>query len=57
VRTIGAQITERRPQDANVQAVLGEKPVDSKITAVPLAPLAEPSSPAANAPLDAVSPR
>ncbi|MGH6853549.1 MAG: alpha/beta hydrolase, partial [Methylocella sp.] len=34
VRTIGAQITEPRPQDANVQAVLGEKPVDSKIIAV-----------------------
>jgi len=57
VRTIGAQITEQRPQDANVQAVLGEKPVDSKIMAVPLAPLAEPSSPAANPPLGAVSPR
>ena len=28
VRTIAAQITEQRPQDANVQAVLGEKPVD-----------------------------
>ena len=27
VRTIGAQITEQRPQDANIQAVLGEKPV------------------------------
>jgi esterase/lipase superfamily enzyme len=38
VRTIGTQITEQRPQDANVQAVLGEKPVDSKIIAVPLAP-------------------
>jgi hypothetical protein len=57
VRTIGAQITERGPQDASVQAVLGEKPVDSKIIAVPLAPLAEPSSPAANPPLGAVSPR
>ena len=30
VRTIAAQITEQRPQDANVQAVLGEKPVDFK---------------------------
>jgi len=47
VRTIGSQITEQRPQDANVQAVLGERPVDSKITAVPLAPLAGPSSPVA----------
>jgi esterase/lipase superfamily enzyme len=57
VRTIGAQITEQRPQDANVQAVLGEKPVDSKIIAVPLAPLAEPSGPAANLPPGAASPR
>jgi esterase/lipase superfamily enzyme len=55
VRTIAAQITEQRPQDANVQAVLGEKPVDSKIMAVPLAPLAEPSSPAAKSPPSAVS--
>jgi esterase/lipase superfamily enzyme len=36
VRTIGAQITGKRPQDANVQAVLGERPVDSKILAFPL---------------------
>ena len=56
VRTIGAQITEQRPQDANVQAVLGVKPVDSKITAVPLAPLAEASTPANPSP-GAVSPR
>jgi esterase/lipase superfamily enzyme len=55
VRTIGAQITEQRPQDAHVQAVLGEKPVDSKIMAVPLAPLTEPSSPAVNPPPGAVS--
>ena len=47
VRTIGSQLTEQRPQDANVQAVLGERPVDSNITAVPLAPLA--GSPAATA--------
>jgi esterase/lipase superfamily enzyme len=57
VRTIAAQITEQRPQDANVQAVLGEKPVDSKIMAVPLAPLAEPSSLAAKSPPSAVSQR
>jgi esterase/lipase superfamily enzyme len=57
VRTIAAQITGQRPQDFNVQAVLGEKPVDSKTIAVPLAPLAEPSSPAANPPPGAVSPR
>ncbi len=55
MRAIGAQITEQRPQDANPQAVLGEKPVDSKIMAVPLAPLTE--SPAANPPPSAVSPR
>lgn len=39
VRTIGSQITEQRPQDANVQAVLGDRPVNSTITAVPLPPL------------------
>ena len=51
VRTIGSQITEQRPQDAKVQAVLGERPVDPKITMVPLAPpLAAPSSPAAATP-------
>lgn len=44
VRTIGAQITEPRAQDANVQAVLGEKPVDMRINATPLAPLTTPSS-------------
>jgi len=38
VRTIGFQITEQRPQDANVQAVLGDRPVDPKIMATPLAP-------------------
>jgi esterase/lipase superfamily enzyme len=38
VRTIGAQLTEQRAQDANVQAVLGSKPVDSSIIAAPLAP-------------------
>ncbi len=48
VRTIGAQITGQTPQEANIQAVLGEKPVDLRIIAVPLAPLAEPSSPATN---------
>lgn len=52
VRTIASQITVQRPQDANVQAVLGEKPVDSKIIAVPLAPIdgatATTGTPAAN---------
>ncbi|MCL2384812.1 MAG: alpha/beta fold hydrolase, partial [Alphaproteobacteria bacterium] len=38
VRTIGAQLTEPRPQDAHVQAVLGEKPVDSQIISTPLPP-------------------
>ena len=48
VRTIGSQLTEQRPQDANVQAVLGDRPVDLKITAIPLAPLVGlASSPAA----------
>jgi esterase/lipase superfamily enzyme len=47
VRTIGSQLTEQRPQDANVQAVLGERPVDPKIIASPLPPLAGPSSTAA----------
>lgn len=55
VRTIAAQIAGPRPRDANVQAVLGEKPVDSRILAVPLAPpSAPPSSPAANQPPGAV---
>jgi len=38
VRTIGSQLTEQRPQDANVQAVLGDRPVDSKIIETPLTP-------------------
>jgi esterase/lipase superfamily enzyme len=38
VRTIGAQLAGTRPQDANVQAVLGERPVDSRIVATPLEP-------------------
>ena len=46
VRTIGSQITEQRPQDANVQAVLGERPVNSTITETPLAPLVPAASPA-----------
>jgi esterase/lipase superfamily enzyme len=45
VRTIGAQIAEPRPQDANVQAVLGDKPVDPKIIATPLPPVAAPPPP------------
>ncbi len=57
VRTIGAQIAGQTPQEANIQAVLGEKPVDSRIIAVPLAPLAGPSSPATNPPPGTVSSR
>ncbi len=38
VRTIGAQLTEQKPQEANVQAVLGERPVDSRIIEAPLTP-------------------
>ncbi|HET6379394.1 MAG TPA: alpha/beta fold hydrolase [Methylocella sp.] len=38
VRMIGAQLSVARPQDANVQAVLGEKPVTMEILAAPLAP-------------------
>lgn len=44
VRTLGAQIAEPRPQDANVQAVLGDRPVDDRIIATPLPPVAEPST-------------
>ncbi len=45
VRTIGAQIAAPRPQDANVQAVLGDKPVDDRIIASPLAPPPAPGAP------------
>jgi hypothetical protein len=45
VRTIGAQIAAPRPQDANVQAVLGDKPVDDRIVASPLAPPPAPGAP------------
>ncbi|HET6374671.1 MAG TPA: hypothetical protein VFF88_01350, partial [Methylocella sp.] len=38
VRMIGAQLSGARPQDANVQAILGEKPVTTEIQAAPLAP-------------------
>ena len=38
LRTIGAQIAAPRLQDANVQAVLGDRPVDDRIVATPLAP-------------------
>jgi esterase/lipase superfamily enzyme len=45
LRTIGAQIAAPRPQDANVQAVLGDRPVDDRIISAPLAP--PPASPSA----------
>jgi esterase/lipase superfamily enzyme len=38
LRTIGAQIAAPRAQDANVQAVLGDRPVDDRIVSTPLAP-------------------
>lgn len=58
VRTIGAQLAGRRPLDANVQAVLGEKPVDSKILAIPLGPaVAAPASPALAPPPPAAAPQ
>jgi len=48
LKTIGAQIAEPRPQDAEVQAVLGEKPIDPSIIATPLPPVdALPYPPAA----------
>jgi esterase/lipase superfamily enzyme len=50
VRTIGSHITQQRPQDANVQAVLGDRPVDPKIVTTPLAPLTGAPSPTVAAP-------
>lgn len=44
VRMIGARLAEPRAQDAKVQAVLGERPVDSRIEATELAPV--PAAPA-----------
>jgi esterase/lipase superfamily enzyme len=43
LRTIGAQIAAPRPQDANVQAVLGDRPVDDRLVSAPLAPPAAPA--------------
>jgi esterase/lipase superfamily enzyme len=58
VRTIGAQLTGKRPQDANVQAVLGERPVDSKIIADPIGSAAPaPSKPADEMPSSAAAPQ
>ncbi len=47
LRTIGAQIATPRPEDANVQAILGERPVDDHIVSAPLSPPA----PGAEAPV------
>jgi esterase/lipase superfamily enzyme len=49
VRSIGAQLGEARVQDANVQSVLGEKPVSSTIITEPLPPAAAPAVPSAPA--------
>lgn len=59
LRTIGAQIAAPRPQDANVQAVLGDKPVDDRIIASPLAPpsrAAEASASAAASTMSSATP-
>ncbi len=66
LRTIGAQIAAPRPQDANVQAVLGDRPVDDSIVSTPLAPprrrgaapvaAPPPASPLAGAPTTPASP-
>ena len=45
VRRIGAQIGESRVQDADVTAVLGDRPVDTKVVTQPLPP-----TPTVNAP-------
>jgi esterase/lipase superfamily enzyme len=45
VRRIGAQIGEARVQDADVTAVLGDRPVDTKVVTQPLPP-----TPTVNAP-------
>ncbi|HLH10835.1 MAG TPA: alpha/beta hydrolase [Methylovirgula sp.] len=42
VRSIGAQIGRSRVQDADVQAVLGSRPVSTDVTAQPLAPAGTP---------------
>lgn len=56
VRMIGAQLAEARPQEANVQAVLGERPVQTEILAAPLAPPAAPPGAGAAAPPQAAGP-
>ena len=47
VRSIGAQIGRQRIQDEDVTAVLGERPVNTQVTAQPLAPAQNPAVPAA----------
>lgn len=58
VRSIGMQIGQSRLQDENVQAVLGNNPIDPGVTSTPL-PLAgatAPGAPAANAPPTSATP-
>ncbi len=50
VRMIGAQIGRPRIQDEDVQAVLGDRPVSSAVTAEPLSPAGAPPGPAPRAP-------
>ncbi|WP_245270829.1 alpha/beta fold hydrolase [Beijerinckia mobilis] len=39
VRNMGAELGKSRVEDANVQAVLGERPIDNTIASTPLAPV------------------
>jgi esterase/lipase superfamily enzyme len=50
VQSIGAQIGAPRLQDADVQANLGERPVDPAVTAVPLPNPSQPSPPQTSPP-------
>ena len=54
VKQIGATIGAKRVQDSDVTAILGNRPVDDRVTVkplppAPLAPLPPPSAPAASA--------
>lgn len=55
VRSIGAQIGRSRIQDQDVTAVLGQRPVDTQVTASPLAPAGASAPLGANAPTDGKS--
>ncbi len=50
VKQIGATIGAKRVQDADVTAVLGNRPVDEHVTALPLPPMTGPSVPPPIAP-------